>query len=74
MTLDRRRFLTISAASITGSILAACDKNPDSAQPLLRLAERGNERIEAGLFRHTAMNRVGAGVPIAGRDFPFTTS
>ena len=48
MTLDRRRFLTISAASITGSILAACDKNPKSAQPLLELAERNNQRVEEG--------------------------
>ena len=70
MTLDRRRFLTISAASITGSILAACDKNPQSAQPLLQLAERSNERVEAGLFRHTAMNVIDAKAPVAGRSFP----
>src|SRR4051794_15532492 len=70
MTLDRRRFLTISAASITGSILAACDKNPQSAQPLLRLAERSNARVEEGLFRHSAMNHVGANAPLAGQSFP----
>jgi DMSO/TMAO reductase YedYZ molybdopterin-dependent catalytic subunit len=70
MTLDRRRFLTISAASITGSILAACDRNPQSAQSLLRLAERGNERVEGGLFRHTAMNHVSAEAPVAGSAFP----
>ena len=70
MTLDRRRFLTISAASISGSILAACEKNPQSAQPLLNLAERANQRVEEGLFRHTAMNRLGASTPVAGRSFP----
>ena len=70
MTLDRRRFLTVSAASITGSILAACDKNPKSAQPLLNLAERANQRVEEGLFRHTAMNRLDANTPVAGRSFP----
>ena len=70
MTIDRRRFLTLSAASITGSILAACDKNPQAAQSLLRLAERGNERVEGGLFRHTAMNRVAADAPVAGPNFP----
>jgi len=70
MTLDRRRFLTISAASITGSILAACDKNPKSVQPLLNLAERANQRVEEGLFRHTAMNRLDANTPVAGRSFP----
>ena len=70
MTLDRRRFLTVSAASITGSILAACDKNPRSAQALLQLAERGNARVEAGLFRHSAMNHVAPDAPIAGPSFP----
>ena len=70
MTLDRRRFLTISAASITGSILAACDKNPRSAQPLLQLAERSNQRIEEGLFRHTAMNVLDANTPVTGSSFP----
>ena len=70
MSLDRRRFLTISAASITGSILAACDKNPGSAQPLLRFAERANERVESGLFRHSAMNHVSADAPVAGSSFP----
>ena len=70
MTLDRRRFLTVSAASITGSILAACDRNPRSAQSLLSLAERVTERVEAGLFRHPAMNRVGASAPVTGSSFP----
>jgi len=70
MTIDRRRFLTISAASITGSLLAACDKNPESAQSLLRLVEGANERVEGGLFRHTAMNHVSADAPVAGSDFP----
>src|SRR5688572_7605650 len=70
MTLDRRRFLTVSAASITGSILAACDKNPKSAEPLLALAERANQRVEEGLFRHTAMTVLDANTPVAGRSFP----
>jgi DMSO/TMAO reductase YedYZ molybdopterin-dependent catalytic subunit len=70
MSIDRRRFLTVTAASITGSILAACDKNPESAQSLLRLAERANESVESGLFRHSAMNRVSADAPVAGRSFP----
>jgi DMSO/TMAO reductase YedYZ molybdopterin-dependent catalytic subunit len=70
MSMDRRRFLTVSAASITGSILAACDKNPESAQSVLRLAERANHRVEAGLFRHSAMNRLAADTPVAGSSFP----
>ena len=52
------------------ALLAACDKNPEGAQQLLALAERGNERVEEGLFRHTAMNRVPASAPVAGASFP----
>ena len=66
MTLDRRRFLGISAASIAGSLLAACDKNPEGAKPLLQLAERANEQVEGGLFRHSAMNHVGRMVALRG--------
>jgi DMSO/TMAO reductase YedYZ molybdopterin-dependent catalytic subunit len=70
MTVDRRRFLTISAASISGALLAACDANPERAQKLLALSERGNLRVEEGLFRHTAMNHVSPSAPIAGASFP----
>ena len=70
MTVDRRRFLTISAASLSGALLAACNANPERAQKLLALAERGNRRVEEGLFRHTAMNHVPASAPVAGPSFP----
>jgi DMSO/TMAO reductase YedYZ molybdopterin-dependent catalytic subunit len=70
MSVDRRRFLTISAASLSSALLAACDANPRRAQKLLALAERGNLRVEEGLFRHTAMNHVPASAPVAGTSFP----
>ena len=70
MTVDRRRFLTISAASLSSALLSACDANPKRAQKLLALAERGNQRVEEGLFRHTAMNRVSESAPVAGSSFP----
>ena len=72
MTLDRRRFLTISAASITGlDARPRATRTPKSAQPCCELAERANERVEEGLFRHTAMSRARTRVrPSPGDDFP----
>lgn len=69
MSLDRRRFLTVSAASFSGALLAACGANPD-AGTLLDFAERKNEGLERGLFRHSAMNNVAASAKLAGKDFP----
>ena len=70
MTMDRRRFLTISAASLSGAMLAACNANPERAGKLLALAERKNETLERGLFRHDALNRVPSAAELAGGDFP----
>jgi DMSO/TMAO reductase YedYZ molybdopterin-dependent catalytic subunit len=70
MSLDRRRFITVSAATLSSAVLAACDKNPRSADRLLALAERKNESLERGIFRHDAMNRVPASAKLAGGDFP----
>ena len=69
MSLDRRRFLTVSAASFSGALLAACGANPDAGS-LLDFAERKNEGLERGLFRHSAMNNVPASAKLAGKDFP----
>lgn len=70
MSIDRRRFLTVTAASISGALLAACNANPDRASGLLKLAERKNESLERGLFRHTSMDNVTGSAPVAGKDFP----
>ena len=70
MSLNRRRFLTISAASLGSALASACNKNPEGAKKLLALAERGNQRVEEGLFRHTAMNHVSPSAPVAGASFP----
>ncbi|GAC1647610.1 MAG: molybdopterin-binding protein [Gemmatimonadaceae bacterium] len=71
MTIDRRRFLALSAASISGAVFAAaCDAHPKSAESLLALAERKNEGIERLLFRHRATDRIPAGAKLAGKDFP----
>lgn len=68
--MHRRRFITISAASVSGAVLAACNANPDEVKPLLELAGRTNESVERGLFRHTAMDRVPAAAGVSGKDFP----
>jgi DMSO/TMAO reductase YedYZ molybdopterin-dependent catalytic subunit len=70
MTLDRRRFLTVSAASLSSALLAACDRNPKSAAPLLAFAERKNQVVEQALFRHDAMNAVPASALVTGEAFP----
>ena len=70
MTLDRRTFLSISAASLSSAFLAACNKNPQSASKLLALAEARNESLETSLFRHSRFNSVPASAKLAGKDFP----
>ena len=70
MTLDRRRFITVSATTLSAALLAACNKNPRSAAGLLDLAERKNETVERALYRHDAMNSVPASAPLTGDAFP----
>jgi DMSO/TMAO reductase YedYZ molybdopterin-dependent catalytic subunit len=70
MSIDRRRFLTLSAASLSSAMLTACNKSPRSADRLLALAEAKNETLERGIFRHDSMDRVPAAANIAGPDFP----
>jgi DMSO/TMAO reductase YedYZ molybdopterin-dependent catalytic subunit len=67
--MDRRAFIHLGGASLA-ALLAACNsQGPGAAKKLLRLAERGNEKLERDLFRHTSMDRAGRG-RLAGRGLP----
>jgi DMSO/TMAO reductase YedYZ molybdopterin-dependent catalytic subunit len=69
--IDRRRFLLSAAGAAGALLLDACDSSgPRSATRLLRLAERGNEKIERALFRHTSMDVPSSGARAAGARFP----
>jgi DMSO/TMAO reductase YedYZ molybdopterin-dependent catalytic subunit len=69
--MDRRDFLKMGGLSLSAAYLAACDSSgPDSAEALLRLAERKNERVERLIFRHRAMDRAPTGARPAGGAFP----
>ena len=70
MSIGRRRFLTVSASSLAGALVAGCDRNPRSAAGLLALAERKNESLERSLFRHDTMDRVPASAEVSGDAFP----
>ena len=69
--IDRRRFITITGASLSSAFLAACDsRGPKAAERLLRYAERKNEGLERALFRHTSMDAPPAGAKLAGDALP----
>jgi DMSO/TMAO reductase YedYZ molybdopterin-dependent catalytic subunit len=71
--IDRRAFIAAGLAGSASGLLtlAGCDATgPKSAGGLLRAAERWNERVERGLFRHDAMNAAPAGAKPAGERLP----
>ena len=71
MSIDRRRFISLSGSAVSAAFLAACDsRGPKSAERLLRYAERKNESIERALFRHTAMDAPIAGTKLTGEALP----
>lgn len=71
MTIDRRRFLALGAGSVTGAVLSACNsRGPESAQAILRFAERQNERLERWLHRSGSRDRVADGALLSGKSFP----
>jgi len=71
MTVDRRKFITITGATISSALLAACgSRGPKGAERLLRYAERKNEVVERALFRHTSMDSSLAGSRLAGNALP----
>ena len=54
--MDRRGFIHLGGASLAAFLAACNSQGPAGAKRLLRLAERGNEKLERNLFRHTAMD------------------
>lgn len=69
--IDRRKFITITGASLSSAFLAACDsRGPKAAERLLRYAERKNEGLERMLFRHTSMDAPIEGAKLAGDALP----
>jgi DMSO/TMAO reductase YedYZ molybdopterin-dependent catalytic subunit len=67
--IDRRRFLLAAGGSLVA--LAGCDSyGPRRVQPVLGLAERGNERVERLLFRHRSEDRIPGGARLTGNAFP----
>jgi DMSO/TMAO reductase YedYZ molybdopterin-dependent catalytic subunit len=71
MTLDRRKFLTITGSSLSAAILASCNsRGPKSAQKLLNYAEKKNEGVERKLFRHTSMDATMTGSRLSGAALP----
>lgn len=67
MSHSRRRFLELSAAA-AGAMLVGC-RDRRTAETLMAIG-RANARVEAAMFRHTAMNAPGAGAGTSGLAFP----
>jgi DMSO/TMAO reductase YedYZ molybdopterin-dependent catalytic subunit len=71
MSIDRRRFITITGSSVAAAILASCNsRGPKAAEKLLKYAERKNEGLERSLFRHTSMDATIEGSKLAGSALP----
>jgi DMSO/TMAO reductase YedYZ molybdopterin-dependent catalytic subunit len=71
MTIDRRRFITITGSAVSAAILASCNsRGPKAADELLKYAERKNEGLERALFRHTSMDETISGSRLAGNALP----
>ena len=71
MPIDRRDFLRAGSFALAAAVLEACDsQGPRSARKVLDLAERANQKVESGLFRHRSMDRVDRGARAAGAAFP----
>lgn len=69
--IDRRRFLVASGSSLAAALLTACNsQGPESAQRVLRYAERRNEPLERWLLRHTSIDHARAGAATAGSMLP----
>jgi DMSO/TMAO reductase YedYZ molybdopterin-dependent catalytic subunit len=68
--LDRRSFIQLTGAAVTGALLGCNSRGPRDAQKVLRWAERKNEAVERALFQHTSMDRASSRAKLAGAAFP----
>ena len=69
--VHRRDFLRTGTVSVAALLFGACDsQGPDKADRLLKYAERKNEVLERGIFRHTSMDHAKANATASGDDFP----
>lgn len=67
--MKRRQFIELTALSLASALTLACDsEGPRSARPVLRAAERWNEKVERALFRHRSLD-YGTAV-LAGAAYP----
>ena len=69
MTMDRRKFVSLSGSALSAFVAACNSRGPEGAEKLLRYAERKDEAVERALFRHTAMDSPAAG-RLAGNALP----
>jgi DMSO/TMAO reductase YedYZ molybdopterin-dependent catalytic subunit len=71
VTFDRRDFIRYGGASLSAALFGACDSSgPDSAEKLLKYAEKKNVGVERLIFRHTSMDHAKSGAVAAGDNFP----
>ncbi len=68
---DRRDFLLKGGAALGALLAAGCDsQGPRSAQKILSLAGRGNEKLERALFRPGSSGTARRGARLAGNQLP----
>jgi len=71
MSFDRRDFIRYGGVTLSAALFGACDSSgPDSAEKLLKYAEKKNEGVERLIFRHTSMDHTKSNVRAAGDQFP----
>ncbi|MEO8577813.1 MAG: molybdopterin-dependent oxidoreductase [Gemmatimonadales bacterium] len=69
MSIDRRKFVSLSGSALSAFLAACNSRGPKAAEKLVTYAERKNEAVERALFRHTAMDAPGSG-RLAGNALP----
>lgn len=69
--LDRRGFMRLLGLGLAAPLIAACDAvgSPGTLK-LLNAVGAQNEKLERWLLSHAGQDHLGAGVKVAGEDFP----